>query len=247
MAGKLENTAIKSTDILYTDTVPGGWNWSHILKRGTTLRLTDLEGGACVSLLGYNPIEKSERYNMPDTLKCQFTARLTTGHALYSDMGRILLTIIGDSFGGHDPFGMTLPQSALEERFGVKRYQENRNAYQRSGTRALLTELAKYGLDDRDLVPPVNFFACVSVEEGGVFHFDPTVAKKGASVELQAEMDTLVVLAATQHPLDPRVVWEPKPVKIDIVKTGLSPENNPAYSYNDQNKRGFVNTALYVL
>ena len=75
--------------VLYTDTIPGGWNWSHIIKKGTALRLTDLEGGACVSLLAYNPLETSERYNQPDTLKAQ-TLRLLAdprSRALFDGFG----------------------------------------------------------------------------------------------------------------------------------------------------------------
>ncbi|NNM66670.1 MAG: DUF1989 domain-containing protein, partial [Spirochaetales bacterium] len=56
-------------NVLYEEILPGGWNWSHVLKRGTCLRLVDPEGGACASVLLYNPKETSERFNMPDTLK----------------------------------------------------------------------------------------------------------------------------------------------------------------------------------
>ena len=52
------------------------------MRRGVTLRLTDLEGGANFSALFYNFEEKTERYNMPDTLKAQHTAFLTRGHCV---------------------------------------------------------------------------------------------------------------------------------------------------------------------
>lgn len=233
--------------ILYEETLPGGWNWSHHLKRGTSLRIVDSGGGACASLLLYNPKETSERYNMPDTLKAQFTARLTTGHALYSDMGRVMVSLLADTFGGHDPLGGTLDQKALEERFGTRRYQEARNAYHRSGRLALLTELAKYGLNERDLVPPVNFFARVKVLDSGEFNFHSTPSAPGSYVDLQAEMDVLVVLTATQHPLDPRPTWEPRPVQLVVWQSQVDPQQNPAFAYNEQNQRGFFNTALYHL
>ena len=47
--------------------------------------------GACVSALFYNARDPLERYNMADTLKAQYTAFLTAGRVLYSDMGRVLL------------------------------------------------------------------------------------------------------------------------------------------------------------
>src|SRR5258707_14820407 len=40
-----------------------------------------------------------ERYNLPDTLKAQHIARLTAGFVLYSDMGRVLCSVTGDTVG----------------------------------------------------------------------------------------------------------------------------------------------------
>ena len=37
---------LHDTSVLWEETVPGGGTWSHVLKRGTALRLTDIEGGA---------------------------------------------------------------------------------------------------------------------------------------------------------------------------------------------------------
>ncbi|HBL86295.1 MAG TPA: urea carboxylase, partial [Alcanivorax sp.] len=62
---------------------------SFRMRRGTALRLTDVEGGANVGMLFYNPEEKLERYNAPDSLKGQHTFKLTRGNCLYSDMGRV--------------------------------------------------------------------------------------------------------------------------------------------------------------
>ena len=230
--------------VLYQETLPGGWNWSHRLKSGTALELTDLEGGACAALLAYNPLETSERYNLPDTAKIQFVARLEKGHALYSDMGRILLTVLEDDFGGHDLFGGTLDQAGLEARFGVKDYQQHRNAYHRSGRLALLTELAKYGMDERDLVPNVNFFSRTSVADDGSLTLG-LPSSPGARVVLQAEMDTLVIVAATQHRMDTRPEWAPRALGLRILNTGVEPEVNPAWSWNESNPRGFANTRLY--
>ena len=99
------DTALDLTgkDILWTETVPGGGHWSWRIRRGTTLRFTDLEGGANVALLMYRADERHERLNLPDTLKAQHTAHLTAGNVLYSDMGHILASIAADTVGWHDP------------------------------------------------------------------------------------------------------------------------------------------------
>ena len=74
--------------VLYQDRIPGGAHWSLLMRQGTSLRLIDEEGGANVGMLFYNPLEKLERYNAPDTLKCQHTFKLTRGPCLYSEMGQ---------------------------------------------------------------------------------------------------------------------------------------------------------------
>ena len=77
--------------ILYSQTIRGGGMWSKIISRGKTLRLTDMEGGANVSMLLYHAHERTERYNMPDTLKGQHIFFLTAPYCLHSDMGRVFL------------------------------------------------------------------------------------------------------------------------------------------------------------
>ncbi len=40
--------------VLWDDTLPGGAHWSAVLRRGTTLRLTYLDGRANLSALLFN-------------------------------------------------------------------------------------------------------------------------------------------------------------------------------------------------
>src|SRR5260370_31071187 len=96
---------MNDTPVLWEETVQGGATWSHVLKRGTALRITDPEGGANAGALFYNFECPVERYNMLATLKAQHIARLTAGLVLYSDMGRVLSSVTGDTRGWHHPIG----------------------------------------------------------------------------------------------------------------------------------------------
>src|SRR3989338_8568540 len=188
---------------LYEELVPGGGHTSFVLKRGQLLRITDLEGGANASLLLLNAAEKSERLNLPDSLKCQHTAKLTAGHCLYSDMGRVLAAITADTCGWHDSFGGVLNAAEVAEKYGAGRYQELRNSFFRNGMDNLLVEMGKWDLNLKDLLMNLNLFSQVTVDADGSFHFQPGNSKAGNYVELYAPMDTLVVLTALQHPMDP--------------------------------------------
>ena len=71
-------------DVLYEDVLPGGSHWSFLANPGMQLQLVDIEGGGNAAMLAYNPGNPLERLNLPDTLKCQHTFRLTRGHCLSS-------------------------------------------------------------------------------------------------------------------------------------------------------------------
>lgn len=201
---------------LYEETLPGGGHTSLVIKKGQLLRLTDLEGGANVSLMLLNADEKSERLNLPDTLKGQHTARLTAGHCLYSDMGRVLAAIVTDTCGWHDSFGGVLNAAEVAEKYGSGRYQELRNGFYRNGSDNLLVELGKWDLRLEDLLMVLNLFSKVSVDEAGSFRFHQNHSAPGSVVELYAPMNTLVVLTALQHPMDPNPHYAPRPVQLAL-------------------------------
>ena len=118
--------------------------WSKVIGRGKTLRLTDLEGKANVGMLMYNAHERSERYNMPDTLKgsTSLPARallpaLGHGAPLRFDHWRYR--------GWHDAVCGCSDAALVEKKYGVKTFQEARNDYHRDGQNSFLIELAKVG------------------------------------------------------------------------------------------------------
>src|SRR4051812_34174876 len=113
--------------LLYEEHVPGGGMWSGVVRRHVTLRLTDLDGGANVGLIAYRAAEPLDRLNLPDTLKAQYTAKLSTGHVLMSDMGHALLSITTDTLGWHDPLGGHGNAQLTEKKYGTRSYQEARN------------------------------------------------------------------------------------------------------------------------
>ena len=230
--------------ILFEETIPGGWNFSHHLKKGTCLRLTDVAGGANASTLVYNSANFTERYNMADTLKAQFTSYLTKDYALFSDMGRILLSIVDDTCGWHDTMTASSNFKSNTAKYGDKNYQEFRNSYHRNGLNSLITEIAKYGMTVRDLHSHINFFTRINVDDnGGLSYFNQ--AKAGAYVDLHAEMDALVVINTCPHPLDNNPVYDPKPLKVTVWKADIKCEDNPCYHKCEQNKRGFINSINY--
>ena len=232
--------------LLWEHVVPAGTHWSGLLRRGLGLRLTDIEGGANCSVTLFNPEDKLERYNMPDTLKAQHTALLTRGHCLYSDMGRVFCSIVDDSLGWHDPLCGVSDAAMCKVRYGESHYQQQRNDMVRSGRDSLLVELGKYGLGARDLGPTVNFFSKVTADESSKLAFQSGHSKRGDHVDLRFEMNTLLCLSTAPHPLDPNPAYAPRPVQLTVWRIPAAAQDDHCRNSRPENQRGFQNTERYV-
>ncbi len=234
-------------DVLVEETLQPGAAWSHILKRGTALRLTDVEGGANVGAIFYNADCSVERLNIPDTLKAQHVARLTQGLVLYSDMGRILCSLTADSAGWHDALGGCMDAAAVEAKYGEARYQECRNDFHRNARDGFLIELEKHGLGPRDLSPNMNFFSKVAVGDDGAMAYTQGHSKPGGFVELRAEMNVLLILNSCPHPLDPSPRYAPKLVRLSVRRVPPPAADDACRVSRPENGRGFALTERYFL
>lgn len=231
--------------LIYEDQIPGGAHWSMLMRRGTLLRLTDVEGGANVGMLFYNPQDHLERYNAPDSLKCQHTFKLTKGHCLYSDMGRIFCSIVEDGLGWHDSIGGNLSDQKLAEKYPVVSYQDGRNKWTLSGEHSFLVELAKYGMNQRDMAANLNLFSKVCTNDAGGLQFVENHSPAGSSVDLRFEMDSLVIFHTCPHPMNPAVEYPRRPVHYQIRWADPVSDDDFCMNFRPENRRGFENNAIY--
>src|SRR5688572_14663216 len=228
--------------MLWEEEIPGGAHWSGVLRRGVILRLIARGDDANVAALFYSREQPLERYNMADTLKAQHIAHLTTGCVCYSDMGRILCSITADTCGWHDPLCGLTHAEQIAARYGATRFQEQRNERYVSGRDAMLVELGKHGLGERDLVANINFFSKVVVDDQGAMRLAGGHAKAGQFVELRFEMDSLVLLHAGPHPLAAGGTWAPPAIGLEARSAPAPASDDPCRNRCPENARGFLNT-----
>lgn len=233
------------TSPLSDDLVPPGGYWSALIRRDRTVRLTDIDGTGGVSLLAYNAHDTSERYNAPDTVKIQNQIYLTAGSVLFSDMGRVLLSLVGDSSEHHDTLGGTSDAGtvAAAERHGT--YLERGNDRFVNAHDNLLAAVGRHGLDRRDLVPTFNPFDRVEVEPDGGFRWVGPGGGPGAELDLRAEMDVLVVVSNTPHALDPAERWATGALRIRVLEDAHAVVD-PRVDASEERARGFENTDRLV-
>ncbi len=231
--------------VIWKEILPPGGKWSGIIGRGKLIRFSAMEDGANVSMLLFHARDLTERYNMPDTLKAQHTAHLTRGNVLMSDNGRAIASIVQDDLGWHDPLGGYSTREATDAKYGQSLYQEVRNGWLRSGQENLAVELTRNGLTGRDLSPVINLFSKVACDLEGNLKFDTSHSKAGQMITLRTEMDLLVVLSNTPHPLDPRTAYPSVPVKVELLPALLVDSQDYCVNSRPENRRAFDNTWAY--
>ncbi|MGH2340219.1 urea amidolyase associated protein UAAP1 [Segnochrobactraceae bacterium EtOH-i3] len=218
---------------IHAETIPGGWYTTTVVKRGEALRIETTAGTSAVSLAIWNADDTSERLNVADTVKVQWSADIRNGRVLLSDMGRVLAALVEDSCGAHDALvGGSTPASVAKRFPGVSVRNTRDN---------LVLAAGKHGLARKDVPPVFTLFAPVRVDAAGRFGWVPGKVKAGDFVTLKAEMNLLVALSNTAHPLDPDAVAKPGAViatrfrsaePATIART-LSPEAVRAYENTD--------------
>jgi len=221
--------------------------WSMVIPRHRLVQITTLEADANLSALLYNARNPLDRLNVPDTLKALHTAKLTRGHILMSDMGCALASIVEDTLGWHDPLGGHSTALHVREAFGEHTYQDYRNDWYRNAHDNFLVELSKHGLGLRDIVANINFFSKVIADSEGRIALAAQHCPVGAQVTLRTEMDVLLVLSNTPHPLAPVGSYPRVPVKIEIRRSEPPTEDDYCRNFRPECARTLALTErLYI-
>lgn len=230
---------------LWKKTLKPGEKWSGVIGRGKYIHFKAQGPEANVALLMYNMRDTSERYNMPDTLKAQYTSKLTRGNVLMSDNGRVLASIVQDSLGWHDTITGLTTHALTDEKYGKTTYQEQRNEWLRCGMENVEIELVRNNMSLRDLVPCVNLFSKVYVNEDGSMHYEKNWCQDGDTVTLRTEMDCIVILSNTPNPLNPSTTYPTVAVDVEVYDAPKTDLTDECVQHRPENYRAFENTWDY--
>ena len=203
---------LKAGSAVYNEVVAAGEAWIHEIKSGQIFRIVASGGAQTVDTLFYSSWDTTERYSAQDTILTQRNIYLKTGSRLISNLGRPMLTIVGDSFGRHDTLTGACAAESNQVRYSLdKRYMHNcRDNF--------LSAIASWrtSLDKRDLSANVNFFLHAPVSEAGGLTFDEGGAEPGSFVEMRAEMDIIALLSACPQLNNACNANNPTPIRVII-------------------------------
>ncbi len=229
--------------VVWDEVIASGGYASRRLARGARLRLTDLNGDACISMLFFNAELPTERLNVADTLKVQWNGYLGAGRVLLSDMGRALASLLDDTAGTHDAFCGASNQASNARKYGDG---FNHGAHPNARDRFFLGA-AKFGLGRKDIHPCINLFKGVRVAADGATEPEVGPFPAGRHVTLRAEMELIVVLANCPHVLDPRPEYVVTPARATAWRGPVTAPDDPVRNATPEALRALLNTEDYLL
>jgi uncharacterized protein len=219
--------AIDPGAVRHVETIPGGWYWSTLLRRGEALRVAQTGLHASVAMVCWRADQPTERLNLPDTIKVQWTTVISKGRVLFSESGRVLMSVIEDSSGAHDVL-----VGGSTARDGGRNTRDN-----------LVLAAAKFGLSRRDLPLALSLFAPTAVADDGTLGWQADKARGDDFIDLRAEMDLLVALSNCPHPLDPAATETVPPVIVTRYRAPLPGLDDICRTATAEARRGFENNA----
>ncbi len=193
-----------------------GEPWVKQINKGQTFRIVDLEGNQAVDTLFFNAHQVTERYSATDTIHRQNRLYLTTGSRLYSNLGKVMLTIVADTCGRHDTLGGACSAESNTVRYALEKYPMHscRDNFLHAMAHDPLCQ--QLGMSKRDLPSNINFFMNVPVTEAGGLQFIDGISAPGKYVEMQADMDVLVLISNCPQLNNPCNAYNPTPIRLLI-------------------------------
>lgn len=197
----------------YRKVVAAGDYWMHIIHKGETLRILDLEGNQAADTLFFNADRPEERYSASDTIREQGNIYLSAGSVLLSNLCRPMLTITADTVGRHDTLGGACATESNTVRYALEK--KSMHACRDSFLLAV-AENDHYGLSKRDLAHNINFFMNVPVTPDGKLTFADGLSAPGKYVEMTAHMNVIALISNCPQLNNPCNAYNPTPIEVLI-------------------------------
>ncbi|MBI3560607.1 MAG: urea carboxylase-associated family protein [Gammaproteobacteria bacterium] len=209
----IKESTLQPAQAILREVVPAGEYFIRRIKIGQTLRILDLQGNQAADTLFYNANDPSERYSAMDTIREQGNVYLSTGSALISNLGNVMLNIVADTCGRHDTLGGACATESNTVRYALEK--KCMHACRDSWMLAI-TENEQFSLTKHDITHNINFFMNVPVSPNGELTFADGISAAGKYVELRTAMDVIVLISNCPQLNNPCNGYNPTPIEIIV-------------------------------
>lgn len=177
------------------------------VRRGQIVRVIDPTGEQVSDLVAFAKDDPSEWLSSGRSIDYANTIYLTTGHVLYSNNSRSMLTIVDDRVGKHD-FLLT---PCSPETFKII---YNHQGHHPSCFENLWTNLQPFGIAPNTIPTTFNIFMNVNILPNGELRIDPPASQAGDFIDFRAEMDLIVGVTACSAEMSNNYRFKPIDVEI---------------------------------
>lgn len=163
------------------------------LKKGQLLKVSDPEGEQVAELICYKLSDPDEWLSSGRTLDHNASWMITSGHILYSNRSRPMLSLLEDTCGRNDfmlaPCNQQTPQHDDQ--------QEENGA---DCHHLLQNSLMGWDIEPDEIFTTFSIFMNVQLKDDNSLEVHPPLSKAGDYVLFRAEMDLLIGLTACAAP-----------------------------------------------
>lgn len=207
----IQESTLDPVQACYRQTVLAGDYFIHVVQRGQTFRILDLEGNQAADTLFYNADDPAERYSAIDTIREQGNIYITAGSKLLSTQCNEMLEIVADTCGRHDTLG-----GACATESNTVRYALDKKCMHacRDSWMLAIAEHEELGIGKRDITHNINFFMNVPVTPDGQLTFEDGISAAGKYVEMEALMDVIVLVSNCPQLNNPCNAYNPTPIEV---------------------------------
>jgi uncharacterized protein YcgI (DUF1989 family) len=193
--------------------LPASGYMATTMKMSQVLRITDIMGMQVADLIAYALDNLEEAFWITNTIRLNKTVFVTTGHTLYSELSRPMLTITEDTCGMHD----MLAGSCNAQIDGYRWHVDGH----RGCAENLTDALAPWGKKRSEIPNSLNVFMNCPVREDGSWEVATPTSKPGDYVDFRADMDLLIAISNCPQDLNRCNGGALKPLGVTIYE----PEN----------------------
>ncbi|MDR2192803.1 MAG: DUF1989 domain-containing protein [Endomicrobium sp.] len=182
-----------------------------LIKKGQTLRITDICGQQGVDVFFMDANDLKDRYSAVRTITAQKNLYITTGTTLMSERGVEMLKITATNCPEHDTLG-----GACSSQSNTVRYAHSKE-YMHNCRDVFLYEISK---DDRyskrDIGANINALTSVPFTPEGKTWFNVSPSFKGAYIEFFALVDVMLLISNCPQINNPCAGFNPTEIKLNV-------------------------------
>ena len=175
---------------------------------GEHVQVEDIQGCQVSDLLAYHRDRPGVGISTTVTRALVNGLFPVPGQGIYDADGEQLLTLVEDTVGRHDTFGIACNRETYEA-FGDPDHPNCTDNFNR--------ELAAFGYEPRRFYEPINWFYNTTIgPDGRVIEIAPSLSQAGDYVLLRAERDLVVAASACPDDVTPTNGYEPTDVMVRV-------------------------------